>query len=539
MYEDICKSCGKELFIGKILEHSYEYWCPFCLGLSPLEINEAIRICEKYSKEIRGKALMSAQAFSKNDLLVPALITREMEAIKVKRGENNRIQYILWSSLIIRDCFKGNHSISSAKLPTAENMHELFLFYDSVIASENLFVKVKEGYFYIFEVNSEIILRIKDLKVLHETIEVEGKNYMAFPAQQWRYYSEMAQTINMCPDTRFKQIKNNVNSKWEALQKEENELKSQIMIARGKKKTKLERKLLNIQKLSTAEFIESCYNSFHASYYNKDFFSFEDISKNTTIFDFFDLITKISANQIEILSKQLGEEQIVYRIEISKFKSICELKGLDFTEIRKVLIFSEDNCEGFPLFVEYKNEILICPDTLFIFSNLIKFSIDKESYKSDSYSLGDDFEKEIKTIFESYSYSLSDPLNKNKKLIRRKIKFKKEGKMVKREIDLLPYNDKLLFVVECKRNSFKPGYIFKSDRQDRISSNGGIKDEINNKHIDRVTYFYNKQNEFGFKNHRKVKGLIITLIKEDIEHYMDIDIVPLCDLGMYLKNIYQ
>lgn len=50
-----------------------------------------------------------------------------------------------------------------------------------------------------------------------------------------------------------------------------------------------------------------------------------------------------------------------------------------------------------------------------------------------------------------------------------------------------------------------------------------------------MTYFQEKQNEFGFKNHRKVKGLLITLIKEDIESYRDIDIVPLCDLEMYLK----
>lgn len=64
----------------------------------------------------------------------------------------------------------------------------------------------------------------------------------------------------------------------------------------------------------------------------------------------------------------------------------------------------------------------------------------------------------------------------------------------------------------------------------------GIKDEIDNKHIDRVTYFQEKQKEFGFKNHRKVKGLIVTLIKEDIESYKDIDIVPLCDLEMYLKQ---
>ena len=52
-----------------------------------------------------------------------------------------------------------------------------------------------------------------------------------------------------------------------------------------------------------------------------------------------------------------------------------------------------------------------------------------------------------------------------------------------------------------------------------------------------MIYFQNKQRDFGFIKHKEVKGLIVTLIKEDIECYKDIDIVPLCDLEMYLKSV--
>lgn len=132
---------------------------------------------------------------------------------------------------------------------------------------------------------------------------------------------------------------------------------------------------------------------------------------------------------------------------------------------------------------------------------------------------------------------MKHPVHKRQELVRQKIKFEKEGKLVEREIDLIPYDDKLLFVIECKRYSFKPGYIYASERQKRVSGNDSIKDEIDIKHIDRVTYFQKNQRDFGFKEYRAVKGLIITLIKEDIESYRGVDIVPLCDLEMYLKNI--
>lgn len=391
MYEVNCETCGRELFISKISENSYEYWCPFCSGLNPLERNEAINVCENYIKEVPGKALAIAQTFSRSALLFAALNSREIEARKIKKMENNHIQIILWSSLIIRDCIKGNYNTSSSKQPTVENLYDLFSFYSRIIQSENLLVNIKEGYFHLFEVNP-----IAKLDFIQEPLEIEGKIYKAFPTQQWRYYNEMMQTIQMCLDDRFDQNKNKVNTKVENYLKEKKEIKLKIKRAGKKAKIKLEKELLNIEKSFKAETFEIVYNSFHSVYYNKDFFSFEDIGKNEKIIDFIDLIIKASAHEIERLSKQLGEEQILYEIEISKFKNICEFKGLDFTEIRRILISSEDNCKEFPLLVEHENKILVCPETLLFILSLIKFDIDKESYKSDSGLLGDDFEKKLK-----------------------------------------------------------------------------------------------------------------------------------------------
>ncbi|AKB44347.1 hypothetical protein MSVAZ_2078 [Methanosarcina vacuolata Z-761] len=529
MYEVNCKTCGRELFIGKVLENSYEYWCPFCSGLNLLEINEAINVCENYITETRENALAVARTFSKSALLFAALNSREMESRNISKMENNHVQAILWSSLIIRDCIKGNYNNRSSKQFTAQNLSELFRYYACIIQSENLLVKVKEGHFSLFEVNSTTTF-----DYFRETIETEGKTYLAFPAQQWRYYLEMMKTVQMCPDERFDQTKNYVNVKVKEYLKKKKGIILKIQRAGKKAKKRLETELSNIEKSSRAEIYEITYNSFHSVYYNKDFFSFEEIGKNAKIIDFIDLIIEDSVCEIKSLSERLGEEQFLYEIEIRKFKTLCDSKGLDFTEVRRILISSEDDCKEFPLLVEYENKILVCPKTLLFIVSLIKFDTDREGYKSSSYLLGDDFENEVKAIFESNGFSLRHPVHKDQELVRKKIKFEKEGES--REIDLIPYNDKLLFVVECKRNSFKPGYIFKYERQERISKNDGIIDEIDNKHIDRVAYFQEKQNEFGFKNHRKVKGLIVTLIKEDIESYKDIDILPLCDLEMYLKQ---
>jgi hypothetical protein len=515
MYEVNCETCGKELFIGKISESSYEYWCPFCFGLKPLERNEAIKVCENYISEVREKALTSAQTFSKSALLFAALAAREIAARKIKNMYYNRVQPIFWASFIIRDCINGNYSNSSPKKPTEENLSVLFSYYASIIESENLFVQVKEEYFHLFEGNSII----EKLDFGPGSVEIGGKFYKAFPAQQWRYYLEMMQTFQMCTDGRFDISMNRVNTKVENYLKEKKEIKLKINRAGKKVKIKLGKELSSIEKSFKAETFEIIYNSFHSVYYNKYFFSFEDISKNEKIIDFIDQIIAESANEIEHLSRQPGNEQILYEIEINKFKNLCELEGLDFTEIRRILISSEDNFKEFPLLVEYENKILFCPETLRFILSFIKYDTDKKSYKSDSSLLGDYFEEEVKVIFESHGFSFRHPIHKNQKMIRQKIEFEKEGELVKREIDLISYDDNLLFIVECKRYSFKPGYIYKSERQNRVSVNGGIKDEIDIKHRDRVTYFQNNQRDFGFKEHKEVKGLIITLIKEDIERY--------------------
>lgn len=208
MYEVNCETCGRELFISKIFENSYAYWCPFCFGLNPLEINEAINVCENYITETRENALAVARTFSKSALLFAALNSREMESRNISKMENNHVQNILWSSLIIRDCIKGNYNNRSSKQFTAQNLSELFRYYACIIQSENLLVKVKEGHFCLFEVDSTTTL-----DYVHKTIETEGKTYVAFPTQQWRYYLEMLKTIQMGPDETFDQIKDKTSTK--------------------------------------------------------------------------------------------------------------------------------------------------------------------------------------------------------------------------------------------------------------------------------------------------------------------------------------
>lgn len=131
------------------------------------------------------------------------------------------------------------------------------------------------------------------------------------------------------------------------------------------------------------------------------------------------MIIEASIQEIKSLSERLGEEQFLYEIEIGKFKNLCDSKGLDFIEIRRILISSEDDYKEFPLLVEYENKILVCPETLLFIISLIKFGTDKESFKSNSYLLGNDFENDVKAIFESNGFSLKHPVYKHE-LVRQK-----------------------------------------------------------------------------------------------------------------------
>ena len=276
--------------------------------------------------------------------------------------------------------------------------------------------------------------------------------------------------------------------------------------------------------------MEILYNSFHASYYNENFFDFSEIERENKILNFIDLIRIISEKKLNHIQQNTYQSKNYYEMSLNEFEILCIEESLDPDRMRSMLVSSKENCKEFPLLVEYKTKILVCPEILLLILSFIRYGFAKEQYKSDLSFLGNDFVENVIELLESQGFSLEHPKHKGKRLVGIKIN------SINREFDLLPHNEKYLFVIECKRNSLRPKYIFNYEKENRAFGNDGIKDEIDNKHLSRVYYFQNNQKEFGFKSERIVKGLIVTLIKEDIEDYKGVDVIPFFELKEYIKG---
>lgn len=523
MVVNTCINCGNELFIKKLLEQSYEYWCPNCLNLNFIDKSKSIEICKKYIELTVQKSLECCQRFSTEQLIYTSLNLREMATIRQPDVVNIKIQEIIWSTLILKDCL--NNSSNGQEKFTKENLYKLFSIYRDRVIAENTLIEIQENYFYIFEDTPELANLVQN-----NPINIDGKSYRVVPSCKWRDFIESSETIQLVPSIRSEKIKKkidaHINKRQINIKIEESKLKR----TKGKSREKLQKKILQLKENSVKETMEILYNSFHATYYNEKFFKFSEIEREKRILDFIDLIRVISKEQLRRFQQNPYQTKNYYEMSLNEFETLCIKQSLDPIEMYSMLVSSKESCKEFPLLVEYKTKILVCPEMLLLISSFIRYGFDKEQYKSDLSFLGNYFAEDVAELFESQGFISEHPKHRGKKLVGIKIN------SINREFDVLPYNEKYLFVIECKRKSLNPQYIFNYEKENRAFGNDGIKDEIDNKHLTRVQYFQNNQKEFGFKTERIVKGLIVTLIKEEIENYKGVDIVPFFELKEYINE---
>lgn len=530
MIENSCQTCGNELFLKEVFEDSYNYWCPYCAGFISIDKEIALDLCEAHAKSSKKLASNFCSTFSREDLISYSLNRRELSVINEKDAINIKVRDFITSSLIIKDCLNGCYGGDQS---LKENMGILFSRYDDLISSENLITQVSEDYVFIFESHPEIELAPTQIM---DSFEAHGKNYLVLPSYKWGYFIDAVETVQFAPLPRRDKVKKQMKLR---AQEQERRMKAlELELSRAKKNTrsKIEQKIVDEKEKTRAETLSIIYNSMCPSYFNFNFFAFNEIRSDSNALNFMVSLLNYCKEMRLSQPQNHKNDNLYYEIGLDIFDFLCGLKSLDCEDMYRMLVSSEENCKEFPLLVDDNLNILICPETLFLVSSLILFASNIEKYNSDLGFRGTEFEHETRDVFESCSFSLEHPLYKNKSVTNKKIKFEINGNKIQREIDLLPYNDEYLFVVDCKRNSLRPKYILNHEKQNRAFGNDGIKDEIENKHIDRVNYFENNQIDFGFKKERKVKGLIVTLIKEDIETYKGIDVVPFSDLKVYLKD---
>lgn len=529
MNDKTCEICGNELFLKNILENSYEYCCPNCLNFNPLNKAESLVLCKKYIELTHINSLNICKKFSFKDLIYASLNSRELAITKHPDVVNIEIETILWATLIIKDCLKS--SFSGNEVFLKENLYQLFSHYRDRIETENLLIEIQEDYAFLFEDT----LGLKELAAYSSTITVDGKKYRVMTSWKWRHYIEALETIQLVPDIRKGKIKKLVDEKIRDRQTRIKKREFELVRAGRKRKTKLQQEIKGLKESIRNETYEILYNSFYAIYFkdNEHFFEFNEIIKEDRILNFIDLIIFVSREKLKNTRQNPPQIKKYYEMSIDEFKELCSSDSLNFEEMYSMLVSSKENCKEFPLLIEHETKILVCPEILLLILSFIRFGFAKKEYKSKLSFLGMVFEENVAELFESEGFSLDHPKIKGQRLVGKKINSIGENG---REIDLLPYNEKYLFVIECKRHSLAPKYIFESEKELRLSSNEGIKDEIDNKHLSRVQYFQIEQKEFGFKSNRIVKGLIVTLVKENIESYNGVDVIPFSELKEYIQS---
>lgn len=529
MNEKTCEICGSELFIKSILENSYEYCCPSCLNFNPIDKTESLILCKKYIEATDATSISYCKKFSVNDLIYASLNAKELAIKETPDVVNIELRNILWATLIVKDCLRN--LFNGQEVFSSENLYQLFFYYNEKIRAENLLIEVQENYSFLFEDN----LGLKELATDSQTITIDGKIYRVMISWKWHYYIEALETIQLAPNSRKEKVKKIVDKKIKDRQVKIKKMEYELVRAKGRNKTKLQQEITNLNESFREEALEILYNSFYAIYYkdSEHLFDFIEIVKENEILDFIDLIIVVSREKLKNVRQNPRQIKKYYEMDIDEFKELCDSKSLDFKKMYSMLVSSKEDCKEFPLLIEYESKILVCPETILLILSFIRFGFAKKGYKSELSFLGTVFVENVVELFESEGFSLDHPKHKGQRLVGKRISSIGENG---REIDLLPYSEKYLFVIECKRNSLKPAYIFERERDNRFFGNEGIKDEIDDKHLSRVQYFQTNQKEFGFRSKRIVKGLIITLIKESIGSYNGIDIIPFFELKEYIKS---
>ncbi len=515
-------------------ENGYILFCPYCLDLVPIDKSKSLDLLKNYSNNVRKVASECLSSFSKEKIIKDFMNFREI-TFKDEEAINFNLKRCIISTLIIGDCLKNTSGRNYTNC-VPYNFEDLYFFYEKLYFANNSIVEIEEGFSSIFPSSEKLNELIPQIRKI--SFEFERKEYCYIPKQIWQYYNNTLEFSTLLSShlrknhSLFKQIEKNrkTNEKITKLN-----LKCQRATKWQKKKIYNEIELLKKEKIYS--LLEMIYNGFHAVYLDAEIFSFKELQE----IDLEGPVSKIIGSLIAYKkgnSIRYEDSPLYYEITFEGFRKICEGCNVNVDMCYDLLVSSEMHCKEFPLLIEINSTIFICPEFLTFIWSFIKFKYNSKSFKDETGTLlGKNFETEVEELFRSQGFRLEHPIHKNNKLTDKKISFNdNSGKNLKFEIDLIPYNDKFIFVVECKRYNLKPNYIYEKERRLRFCGNKGIKDEINNKHIHRINYIKANYGEFGFNSEKEVKGLIVTYVKEEFSNYHGVDVVAFSELSNYLKS---
>ena len=412
-----CHYCGSDLYIREMTKTGYDFFCPYCLNLPPIEKDKSLELLRNYLSKVKKIASECLSSFSKEKIIKDFTNFREI-SFKENEAISYNLERCVISTLIIRDCLKNN-SVQTTFDSIPYNFQDLCFFYEQLYFINNSIIEVEQDFFRVFSLSEKLKI-VPNIKKVSFVLEKE--EYCCIPKQIWQHYIDTSENSTFL-STRLRKDRSlaKQEEKVVSINQEINKINSEIEKATKKRKKELQKQKEILKKMNISSTIEKIYNGFYAAYLNEHDLSFKEFESVDLEGPVFKIIGKlIEYNK----GTKCKSDSLYYSITLKEFNMICESSSGNMEECYEILVSSKKDCKEFPLIIELNSEILVCPKFLtFIWpSILFKYS---KTFKDETGNLqGKKFELEVAKIFESHNFRLEHPYHKNVKLIRKVITFK-------------------------------------------------------------------------------------------------------------------
>ncbi len=491
-----CELCNSELY----LNHDNVSVCPKCVGIKPLSYSASLEICKKLIQKSRTELYIYSSFFSLEYLTELGCWLRESD---VNRLNELFFEYnlgrVVMGTLLIKKTLNGWHGetnidpIITKEILGLDPQNEILRNLRDLVQLRYNLILIEEEYGLFFGYND--LLKFKtEMKY-----EVEDQDYTFMTNMSWLDYRNNLEEFNITSKDKIESL-----DKRDFIKKR---LKEIDEIDRGDvdEFKKLKEKINYI-------LFESCYNGLNYVFPDPEMFSFKEIKDNIHVLDFLKELYSISRERKD-------NDNLFFRMPKAQFFEVANKYNYDSSKLYDMFVSLENDFKNFPLLIEINEKIILCPETIFLVCGFLTYKFNKETI--NTLLSGFEFEDMVSEKFKTMGFSIEDPNNPKLTLQGRKTK---NGK---REIDLIAYDNENIWVIECKDQGLwklDPKILWENRKEYRIKD---IKKEIKNKHLERVQFVKENYNSyFGFKKDYNIHGIIITRIKENIEIFEDIHILP-------------
>ena len=492
-----CKKCGGILVIG--LGESNVTWCPACEGIQIQTFDESKKNLISCIKEDSERIKHLIEDYRKEELMITIYVTREGDLL-------SRVPDY-WSFVGLSELLNQIGKIEKLGDKHVEwndeNIQELYYRARRVNMSKKYISLLRNGWI--------CFLKIEQAKLFTYGFDILKSMFV----DEIKPETELENSEGMVSLLKF-------TSKWMEVfeNMESNGLITNTEAFFG----------------STTQQGEDDLDEFWTSILTK--IGLESHTGDLRLLDFPEL--NHSLDYIKILEKLVTEIELVHNLERNEHGRVTSLdmkpldlksfylpffqNGLDLSNVDTFIkILSQPRELGYPILLQTNKGLVVGQQTVLLTAHLLKGKYFRE-YLDSTRNVGLKFEQQVVDKLEEYGMRVTIPNDPSQKFVN--IKDDKEHPTL--EIDIVAYNNNIIYLVECKHIVISNEFITQN-RQSVVRR--VLKDEPE-KMKRRISFLSKNLELFGFSSEMKDKivPLFVTYNKEPLSEYEGIRIISIANL---------